>query len=165
MSNALPTIQLLKWIAQDIQAARGATPAAPYQVFFEKPRTAPEGSPSDGPPGYNPPYCIVLPKTTKVSFSGLTASVLNPDQANEFYIYVEEPWPDDSYPIAFAKTDWANSLIAQVQTGPNYHGIGNFPLVTDVDYGDDGDPNERVWEMMMVFTLNTTASHSNSGLG
>ena len=162
MSNAVQTDTLLFALKEDIQAALTAPQAAPFQVFFERPRTPVN---EDGMGGYTPPYAIVLPKPVKISFAGLLGSVINPDQENEFYLYFVFPWPPDDVPIPLFKIGVASQVIAQIQTGANYHGFGVNPLVTDVDYSEDGDPNERVTEMMLVFNVHTQASHTNSGLG
>jgi len=162
MSNAIVTDTLLGFLQQDIQAALSAPEATPFQVFFEKARTPVN---EDGSGGYTAPYCIILPKAVKIDLAGLTASVINPDQENEFYLYFVFPWPPDDVPIALFKIEQANLVIAQIQTGANYHGIGVNPLVTDVDFSEDGDPNERITELLMVFKVHTTASHTNSGVG
>jgi hypothetical protein len=146
MSNALATASLLDAIRAAILAAWGTMP-----ISYGPPRT----------PLATTPYAVVLWDTVVISFDGPGGSIGNPSQQNSFSIIGRFPFPSDpTQIIALQKVSQANALIAQLQSGPSFASVGLLPLVTKVDATEPDDPNEKVYEITLTFSVVTVASHS-----
>jgi hypothetical protein len=105
------------------------------------------------------PYAFIAWNPVEVSFSGPGASLPNPSQHNSFDIYGRWPFPTDpTRQVELLKVDQANSLIAQLQSGSGFAGIGFLPLVTRVDPNGD-DKEEGYYGVILTFEVYTTAPH------
>ena len=147
MSNALQTAALVSAIEAAIQTAWGTPTAIP--VSIGQPRL----------PFASTPYSVILWEPVEVSFGDRVGSMTNTNQANTFTIIGRWPFPaDKTQTIDLLKVSKANALIAQLQPGPSFAG-GMFPLVTRIESAEPDDPNEKVYEVTMTFTVYTIAAH------
>lgn len=150
MSNALQTTALLAAIKTAVVTAWGNIP-----VTYGPPKLAAGVGLSE-----QAPFCEVLWEAVDVSFAGLGGSVQSPSQANTFTIHGTFPFPEDpTQPIDIEKVTQANLLIAQLQNGPGFAGIGLKPLVTKIDPADHHATTDGVYDLTLTFITYTLASH------
>lgn len=144
MSNAIQTAVLLDAIRSAIVAAWPA-----MAISYGAPRTPVAA-----------PYAVVSADSVAVSFTGVSASLLGTSQENRFSIVGRFPFPSDATSIIeLQKVSYANELIAQLQSGGSFASIGMFPLVKGIDFSESDDPNERVFEVTLLFSVITMATH------
>jgi hypothetical protein len=106
------------------------------------------------------PYAVVSWNSVHVSFTGRGASLVNPTQNHRFTIVGRFPYPiDPAEVVDLQRVGKANLLIAQLQGAASFAGIGMFPLVTQIDSARLGSPDEKVYEVTLVFEVQTLASH------
>jgi hypothetical protein len=145
MSNALATTTLLDGIRAAVLTAWGTMP-----ISYGPPRT----------PILSTPYAVIQWDTVVVSLDGVGSAIGNPSQRNSFTILGRFPFPTDpTQIIALQKVIYANLLIAQLQSGPEFSSIGILPLVTTIDATEPDDPNERVFEVTLTFEVFTLATY------
>ena len=143
MSNQIQTAVLLDAIRSAVIAAWPTMP-----ICYGSPRLP-----------LTAPYCVVQATDIGISLSGRVATVGNTSQVNRFSILGRFPFPSDaSQVILLQKVSFANDLIAQLQAAGTFAG-GVYPLVTSVDFSEADDPNEKVFEGVLGFSVETQASH------
>ncbi len=145
MSNALQTAALLDSIRAAVISAWGTMP-----ISYGRPRV----------PIAAAPYTVITWESVDVSFTGTSATLANPNQTNRFTIIGRFPFPTDpSQVIDLQRVERANTLIAQLQNGATFAGIGMNPLVTKVEASNLADPNEKAYEFTLTFVVVTQATH------
>jgi len=146
MSNALNTAALLEGIRLATLTAWGSIP-----ISYGPPRV----------PITSLPYGVVTWNRVEVDRNGPGSTVGRNSQKNLFTILGRFPFPaDPTEVIDLQKVNLANSLIAQLQTGPEFASIGLQPLVISVDSGETDRPSERAFEVTLTFEVFTVADHS-----
>jgi hypothetical protein len=142
--NGILTGSILPAVKAAVVAAWGDIP-----ISYDRPPRMPLAT----------PYALVLWDKVDISFSGRGAGVGSPGQDNTFTIVGRFPFPSDpTQPVALQKVDQANLLIAQLQTGEMFAGLGMLPLVTSVDPGSD-DGSNNLYEVVLTFNLKTVVFH------
>ena len=102
------------------------------------------------------PYAVVHWDAVEMSYSGLGATLGSPSQKNLFTVIGRFPFPSDPTEIiSLLKVSQANALITQLQALPEFAGVGVLPLVSRVDATEPDDPNERVFEVSISFSVVT----------
>ena len=143
MSNQIQTATLLEAIREAVVAAWPAMP-----ISYGSPRVP-----------LATPYCVVQATSVLVSFTGRLATVGNTSQSNSFSILGRFPFPaDPSQVVLLQKVSYANALIAQLQASATF-ADGAYPLVNSVEFSELDDPNERVFEVLVWFSVETQGSH------
>ena len=145
MSNALQTASLLDAIRAAVVAGWGSIP-----ISYGAPRTSILPA----------PYAVVLADAVEVSFTGVGASFSSPSQLNRFTIIGRFPFPSDPTMILdLERVTKANALIIQLQVGSTFAEIGIHPLVTSVSFSTLANPNEKVYDVTLTFSVTTLATH------
>ncbi len=143
MSNQLSTSSLLDAIRAAVVAAWPAMP-----ISYGRPRTP-----------LTAPYCVIRADSVQVDFRGAAATLGNTNQANAFTILGRFPFPTDpTQIIELQRVTLANDLIAQLQLAETFAGTGMQPIVASVEWSDSADPNERMFDVALKFSVITQAS-------
>jgi hypothetical protein len=141
--NGILTATLLAQLKVDIRAAWGDPP-----IYYRKQKIARPAN-----------YAIIRWLPVAVSFKGEGASVSSPSQHNWFEIFGRFTFDPTSEQSDLLKITRANDLIALLQTGADYAGIGLLPLVTRVDPQDEEEAPEGTYDLTLTFECFTTAPH------
>jgi hypothetical protein len=108
----------------------------------------------------NLPYARVWWDKPQVSFTGPTATLTNVNQTIKVHIMGRFQYPlDYTLNAELIKADQANALIALLQTGPNFAGIGVLPLVTEIDPDEQDPPGEGTYEIQLTFECQVQGNH------
>jgi hypothetical protein len=145
MSNAVATDAFLEAIRAAIVTAWG-----PITVDYGIPRL---------PVSEGAPLAVVIPESVQMEFSGL-GSTNSVQQSNTFTIIGRFPDPSDhSANIVLEKITKVNALIAKLQAGTNFTSYGYLPLVRSVDFAEQDDSGEGMYEVELTFSVMSEADH------
>ena len=146
MSNALATSTLMEGIRSAVVTAWGILP-----ISIGRPRV----------PIAALPYAVLIWNRVDISSDGPGSSLGISSQKNRFTIIGRFPFPTDPADIIdLEKVSRANSLIAALQSGPDFAEIGFQPLVTSVESTEPDPPSEKAYEVTLTFEVSTVASHT-----